>query len=391
MAVQVLELTSNPQVDTWALKECIENDPALTTRILRVVNSSLFGLSREVSDLNQALALLGTKPLKLLVLSFSLPAGLFAGMSGAMAGRYWQRTLTKAVAARELAQLLWKAPGDEAFTAGLLQDLGMLVLIQDVGTPYVRLLEKALAVGASPCRGRAAIAGVRSRGPLGPAAGAVGPAGEPGRGGGLGPAAVAAAAADGRLLRTARGALCRADCATGRRRQRRRPGRSVERRRAASRLPRTGHCDNLIRKLQEKVGQLAEVLSLDLPPGKDFLQEVLLRSQAQLAEVAGIAAGDLVRLGVDRQTSAEPDLGFEIGLLAEAVQRRCRGAGQPLGLRWPASRGKLPRRPPPRCRINVPRRPIGPPARPTPRSWTTPACCGPWRWPWPPAGRPAAR
>ena len=42
---------------TRALKECIENDPALTGKILRVVNSSLFGLSREVSDLHQALGL----------------------------------------------------------------------------------------------------------------------------------------------------------------------------------------------------------------------------------------------------------------------------------------------------------------------------------------------
>ena len=70
--MKVLELTDDPRLDTRTLKECIENDPALTGKLLRVVNSSLFGLSREVSDLNQALALLGTKPLKLLVLGFSL-------------------------------------------------------------------------------------------------------------------------------------------------------------------------------------------------------------------------------------------------------------------------------------------------------------------------------
>ncbi len=58
VAMQVLQLTRDPYVDTRALKECIENDPAISSRILRVVNSSLFGLSREVSDLNQALALL---------------------------------------------------------------------------------------------------------------------------------------------------------------------------------------------------------------------------------------------------------------------------------------------------------------------------------------------
>ena len=87
VAMKVLELTNNPQVDARALKDCIENDPALTGKILRVVNSSLFGLSRGVSDLNQAIALLGTKPLKLLVLGFSLPPALFAGVAGDVLGR----------------------------------------------------------------------------------------------------------------------------------------------------------------------------------------------------------------------------------------------------------------------------------------------------------------
>src|SRR5687767_12344218 len=67
VAVEVLELTSEKVVDARKLKQCIEYDPALTAKLLRVVNSSLFGLSREVADLNQALAMLGTKPLKLLV------------------------------------------------------------------------------------------------------------------------------------------------------------------------------------------------------------------------------------------------------------------------------------------------------------------------------------
>src|SRR3989304_1721549 len=85
-AAQVIELTERPNVDVPALKECIENDPALCAKVLRVVNSSLFGLSRNVSDLGQALALLGTKPLKLLVLGFSLPEPLFAGVAADILG-----------------------------------------------------------------------------------------------------------------------------------------------------------------------------------------------------------------------------------------------------------------------------------------------------------------
>ena len=67
VALEVLELTSHPRVDVPALKACIERDPALTCKILKVVNSSMFGLSRRVADLTQALSLLGVKPLKMLV------------------------------------------------------------------------------------------------------------------------------------------------------------------------------------------------------------------------------------------------------------------------------------------------------------------------------------
>ena len=128
--MRVLELTESPGVDVRAIKNCIENDPALTSKVLRVVNSSLFGLSREVTDLNQAIALLGINPLKLLVLGFSLPERLLVGMASDVLTKYWRRTLTKAIAARELSELYWRVPGDEAFIAGLLCDLGQLVLFK---------------------------------------------------------------------------------------------------------------------------------------------------------------------------------------------------------------------------------------------------------------------
>ncbi|MGY8771479.1 MAG: HDOD domain-containing protein [Pirellulales bacterium] len=143
VAMEVLELTNNPAVDATQIKQCIEHDPALTTKILKVVNSPVFGLSGKVSDLNQALALLGIKPLKMLVLGFSLPKNLYADVDEHALKYYWQRSLTKAVAARELAELLKAKVGDEAFIAGLLSDLGMMVLLKDLGQPYAQFLKKS--------------------------------------------------------------------------------------------------------------------------------------------------------------------------------------------------------------------------------------------------------
>ena len=142
VAMEVLRLTDSERVDTRALKECIERDPALAAKLLKVVNSSMFGLSGKVENLTQALALLGIKPLKLLVLGFSLPEGLLDDLDAEQLQRYWRGALTRAVAARQLAETQWKTAGDDAFLVGLLQDIGMLVLLQQLGTPYARFLEQ---------------------------------------------------------------------------------------------------------------------------------------------------------------------------------------------------------------------------------------------------------
>lgn len=147
VAAEVLELTNEPDVDAAALRSCIEQDPALTVKLLRVVNSSLFGLSGKVSDLNQAIALLGVKPLKLLVLGFSLPERLFVDVAGDQLELYWRTSLARAVAAREISEQMFKQPGDDAFLAGLLQDVGILVLLSSVGQPYAEFHRQAIDDG----------------------------------------------------------------------------------------------------------------------------------------------------------------------------------------------------------------------------------------------------
>ena len=148
VAMEVLELTSCPQVDATKLKHCIERDPALVGKILRTVNSSLFGGVRDVTDLNQAIALLGIKPLKLLVLGFSLPPKLLSGIEQSALSRYWKRTLVKAIAARELSSRYENVDPDDAFLAGLLQDIGMLALLKELGQPYAEFLHQAYSGNA---------------------------------------------------------------------------------------------------------------------------------------------------------------------------------------------------------------------------------------------------
>jgi HD-like signal output (HDOD) protein len=148
VAVEMLDLIEDPKADVRSLKECLQQDPALTAKVLRVVNSSLFGLSHSVGDLNEAVSLLGMKQLKLLVLGFSLPEQLFLGIAAEQLDWYWNSTLARAVAAREVSEQLFKRSGDEAFLAGLLQDLGVLVLLRELGGPYAALVSEAIGYRA---------------------------------------------------------------------------------------------------------------------------------------------------------------------------------------------------------------------------------------------------
>jgi HD-like signal output (HDOD) protein/GGDEF domain-containing protein len=323
VAVQVLELTNHPKIDAARLKACIELDPALTTKILRVVNSSLFGLTRQVSDLNQALALLGTQPLKLLVLGFSLPDALFTDVSGDVLTRFWKHTLTRAVAAREISQQFWNIPGDEAFIAGLLADLGILVLMQGLGDEYTAFYRRVIDAGVD-------LAAVERN----------------------------AMGFDHRQLTSQLlshwglpTSLVEAVKASGDREE---PENASEREKA---LPQVLHLaellsamladvrpevltdllsagaeyqrfdaqklDPLVAQLQERVEQLADVFSLQLPEGRRYA-DVLTHAHQQLVQTAAAAAGDAVRARLETLNARIDSfqLQDEVRTLAAAVADR---------------------------------------------------------------------
>ena len=329
VAVEVLQLTNHPQVDVQQLRQCIENDPALTSRVLRAVNSSLFGLSREVSDLNQALALLGTKPLKLLVLGFSLPTDLFVGTAGDILRRYWRRTLTKAVAAREISETLWQLPGDEAFLVGLLQDVGMLVLLQEFGESYVRFLDVAFAkatdVGALATKSIGfdhAQLSARLFERWGLPHNLV-----EGIGAGRPPATIADLPPTARLLpQILHLAELLASLLTENR-----SDLLPDLLDAAGRYHalRPNQLSALVSTLQEKVEQLADVLNLELPAGVNYTT-VLLAAHERLSDVAADAAGDLLRHAIapDESTETEAVLA-EVRSLAGGARQAARPAGRP--------------------------------------------------------------
>src|SRR6202050_524848 len=135
IAVQVLDLAAKADVDIAEIARIISKDPALSTKILRTVNSSFYGRSQNVSTISHALVILGLQSVKTLVLGFSLVTTL-SKTKGFKHVQYWRRSIYAATAARTVAVKMKLVQQEEAFLAALLQDIGMLVLNQVLGPQY---------------------------------------------------------------------------------------------------------------------------------------------------------------------------------------------------------------------------------------------------------------
>ena len=137
IAIEVLELARKPDADIAEIARIISKDPALSTKILRTVNSSFYARSQHVSTISHALVILGIQSVKTLVLGFSLVTNLMGGHEkGFKHIEYWRRSIYSATAARTIAGRIGLVQQEEAFLASLLKDIGMLVLDQVLGTEY---------------------------------------------------------------------------------------------------------------------------------------------------------------------------------------------------------------------------------------------------------------
>jgi len=143
IAVQILSTVQKEDFSLDDLEKIISADPALTSKMLRLANSSFYGLSSEVSNISRALAILGTNVIKNIALSFVIAADLRNDDESYFNFDYfWRRSVTTAVAAK----LVFEAIGEkdeDIFVTALLQNIGILVMFLSQGDSYLDILKKA--------------------------------------------------------------------------------------------------------------------------------------------------------------------------------------------------------------------------------------------------------
>ena len=145
VALKVLELTRDPKIALMDIGRVVQADPALSAKMLKTVNSSVYGLTTPVTRIERAMSLLGMNAVKSLVLGFSLvesTASVTRGRGLDMQD-HWRRATYAAAAARSVAQLTKSCDPDEAFTASIFQDIGVLAAFLALGDKYSDILVNA--------------------------------------------------------------------------------------------------------------------------------------------------------------------------------------------------------------------------------------------------------
>ncbi|MCC6358615.1 MAG: HDOD domain-containing protein [Phycisphaerales bacterium] len=133
IALNVIEVAQNPDAGAAELRDVVEGDPALSARVIRVVNSAAYGLRTTVSNLHQAISYLGFTQVRNLAMTASV-SDIFKNdhAIGPYSRRnLWRHLVAVGICARLVARRCRLPNFEDAFLAGLLHDVGIILIDQN--------------------------------------------------------------------------------------------------------------------------------------------------------------------------------------------------------------------------------------------------------------------
>lgn len=145
---RIIEILQSDDPSLQKIGQIVSEDIAMSAKVLQLVNSSFFGIARRISNPVQAVMFLGLETVKALVLSVHIFAKWDSSrVKGFDIERLWHHSMTVGAVAKRLAETehLSARDVDSAFTAGLLHDVGKLILAASLPDPYQRVLAESKA------------------------------------------------------------------------------------------------------------------------------------------------------------------------------------------------------------------------------------------------------
>ena len=132
VTAKIIATVEDPRSTAAQLHQIVSHDPALVTRILKVVNSAFYGLPGQIGSVERAIVLLGLNAVKNIAVAASI-GQLFKGgklCEGFVVRDLWTHCIAVGVAARDIAKQMALPIADEAFLAGMIHDIGLLISLQ---------------------------------------------------------------------------------------------------------------------------------------------------------------------------------------------------------------------------------------------------------------------
>lgn len=149
--MRISALLQDYNVSQHKITEAISYDPMLAARILRLANSPIYAFQQNVTSLNTAVTALGNKPIYEMLLMGMVADSFGNEIRNSAIGRdIWLHALAVGFAARELCTLLQMRGTEEAFSCGLLHDIGSLLLFKANTPLYIEIFNRADRDDLSP-------------------------------------------------------------------------------------------------------------------------------------------------------------------------------------------------------------------------------------------------
>lgn len=143
----VMEILDNKNASFNQLSESIENDQAITSKILSIANSAYYGRGIKVLDLKRAMITIGIEEVKSIIMCLVLMNSVMAkiGLKEEDLYRLWRHSIQVACAARHLSKATFVDEPQKAFTAALLHDIGKIIFYIGI-EGYQKTIDEAIAL-----------------------------------------------------------------------------------------------------------------------------------------------------------------------------------------------------------------------------------------------------
>lgn len=149
---RLVQVINHPRSGSVDIARVIGEDQGLTSRLLRVVNSAFFSFPRPIGNITQAVTVVGTSQIRDLALATSVMS-MFDGMPEGTVDLkgFWHHSLGCGVTARAIASLRGEDNVERFFVAGLLHDIGQLIILMHAGAQESRAIALARESGRELC------------------------------------------------------------------------------------------------------------------------------------------------------------------------------------------------------------------------------------------------